>query len=199
MKKRMIPAVVVLSLLLTACGGGKETAGTSPSLSSAETQKDQGGTVKVEKELFDVVITVPADFVGETTQEELDERAGSLGYKIKLNEDGSATYTMTKSQHREMVDEMKKSMDETISKMIGSEDYPTFTDIKTNDNFTQFTVTTTSTELGLGESLSVLGFYMYGGMYNVFNGTPVDNVHVEFINADSGQVLSSSDSKDMGK
>lgn len=199
MKKRMIPAVLALSLLLTACDGGKETERTSPSLSSSETQRDQGGTVKVEKELFDVVLTVPADFVGEATQEELDERAGSLGYKIKLNEDGSATYTMTKSQHREMMGEMKKSMDETISKMIGSEDYPTFIDIKTNDDFTQFTVTTTSTELGLGESLSVLGFYMYGGMYNVFNGTPVDNVHVEFINADSGQVLSSSDSKDMGK
>lgn len=38
---------------------------------------------------------------------------------------------------------------------------------------------------------------MYGGMYNVFNGTTVDNVHVDFVNADTGEIISSSDSKDM--
>ena len=39
---------------------------------------------------------------------------------------------------------------------------------------------------------------LYGGMYNIFNGTPVDNVHVDFINADSGEIINSADSSDIG-
>ncbi len=39
---------------------------------------------------------------------------------------------------------------------------------------------------------------MYGGMYGVFSGEKPENVHVEFVNADSGEVISSGDSKDMG-
>ena len=51
----------------------------------------------------------------------------------------------------------------------------------------------------MAESFSVLGFYMYGGMYNIFNGTAVDNVSVKFINADTGEVISTTNSKDMGE
>ena len=66
-------------------------------------------------------------------------------------------------------------------------------------DFTSFTVTTTSTELSINESFSVMAFYMYGGMYNTFNGAPVDNAHVDFVNAESGEIINSSDSKDMAE
>ena len=39
---------------------------------------------------------------------------------------------------------------------------------------------------------------MMAGVYNTFNGTPVDNVHIDFVNADTGEVISSSDSADSG-
>lgn len=96
-----------------------------------------------------------------------------------------------------MMDELSNNINTALTDMIGSEDYPNFTDIKANDDFTQFTVTTKSEELNLTESISVMGFYMYGGMYNIFNGTAVENVHVDFVNADTGEIISSSDSKDM--
>ncbi|MER2027079.1 MAG: hypothetical protein ABS874_07575 [Lachnospiraceae bacterium] len=48
------------------------------------------------------------------------------------------------------------------------------------------------------ESFSVLSFYIYGGMYNSFNGTPADNIHVDFINEASGEVIDSFDSENMG-
>ena len=104
---------------------------------------------------------------------------------------------MSKSQHKKMMEELSDSINTALTDMVGSEDYPNFTDIKANDDFTQFTITTKSEELNLKESVSVMGFYMYGGMYNVFNGTTVDNVHVDFVNADTGEIISSSDSKDM--
>ena len=210
MKKILLPALITsLAVSMAACGNGsasETTANTTAAkqeTSSPETTPDATSDadaiadVNVEKELFDVKLTIPSDYIGDATQEELSKEAEANGYKIVLNDDGSATYTMTKSQHKKMMEELSDSINTALTDMVGSEDYPNFTDIKANDDFTQFTITTKSEELNLKESVSVMGFYMYGGMYNVFNGTTVDNVHVDFVNADTGEIISSSDSKDM--
>lgn len=49
--------------------------------------------------------------------------------------------------------------------------------------------------VGLQDSLLTLAFYMYGGMYNAFNGTPVDNVRVQFVDQ-TGNVLEEANSRD---
>ena len=82
--------------------------------------------------------------------------------------------------------------------MIGSEDYPNITDIKANSDFTSFTITTKNAEPDMAESMSTISLYMMAGVYNTFNGTPVDNVHIDFVNADTGEVISFSDSADSG-
>ena len=210
MKKILLPALITsLAVSMAACGNGsasETTANTTAAkqeTSSPETTPDATSDadaiadVNVEKEIFDVKLTIPSDYIGDATQEELSKEAEANGYKIVLNDDGSATYTMSKSQHKKMMEELSDSINTALTDMVGSEDYPNFTDIKANDDFTQFTITTKSEELNLKESVSVMGFYMYGGMYNVFNGTTVDNVHVDFVNADTGEIISSSDSKDM--
>ena len=219
MKRKLTLLLISTTLILSACGSNASTEDTpssetaqeaivvESSVEGATTESDNSlseleaiGDVKVDEGLFNVEFNIPADFVGETTQEELDAIASESGYKaITLNEDGSATYIMTKKQHKEMMEEMTVSLNESLAEMVGSEDYPNITDIKTNENFTEFAITTKSTELDLNESFSVLAFYMYGGMYNIFAGTPADNVHVEFINADSGEVISSADSSNMGE
>ena len=194
MKKRFLAILVVatLTLSLFACGG-KADKDTGSDDTEAKSEK-----IEVDENLFTMELTVPADFVGETTQEELDQTAEEEGIKsITLNEDGSATYVMTKKKHKEMMKEIKTNIDEGLNAMIGSEDYPNFTKVEATKDYTSFTITTTSTELDFAESFSVLSFYMQGGLYNAFNGTPVDNIHVEFINADTGEVISASDSSEM--
>lgn len=203
MKKQIIIPAIALTMCLGACGSQTNSEVTSVAQETTIKQDEEKGErssktsddVSVDKGLFDVIITVPTDYVGATSQEELDEKAKEYGYKVKLNDDGSATYTMTKSQHKRMMDEMADSLNQSLQEMVGSEDYPNFTDIDANSDFTSFIITTKSSELGFDESISTLAFYMFGGIYNVFNGTEVDNIHVEFINADSGEVISSSDSK----
>lgn len=208
-KKHLIIAATALALSLSACGSSTETSQTTAVEQSAESAEAESATerddleaigdVEVEQNLFDVVLTIPADYIGETTQEELEAEAAEGGYKVVLNDDGSATYTMTKQQHKEMMDEIRSSINQALNEMIGSEDYPNFTAIEANEDFTSFTVTTSASELGLTDGISVLGFYMYGGLYNIFNGTPVDNIHVDFVNADSGEIISSSNSNEMGE
>lgn len=157
------------------------------------------GDVEVDKGLFNVTITIPKDYVEDLTDEDLKSAVNEKGFKeAKRNDDGSITYVMTKAQHKEMMQGIRDGLNQSLDEMIGSEEYPNITKIEHNDNYTDFTITTTSTELGLSESISVLGFYMYGGLYNIYNGTPVDNVHVDFINSNTGENISSADSKDMG-
>lgn len=223
MKKSIVAVILslVMSVTMTSgCGKKAEAPGPDPA-PAVETPADQSeetditaenddfeksmkqveaiGDVDVDKGLFDVTLTIPKDFIGDDmTQEKLDESVKEKGYKsATLNGDGSVTYVMTKAQHKEMVDGIKESINETLAEMVGSEDYPNITDVTANDDFTSFTITTKNTEPDLSESFAVMGLYMCGGMYAIFNGVKVDNIHVDYVNADSGEIISSANSKDM--
>ncbi len=215
--KKLLSAVLAATLALNLCAcSSSGQAEPSPAPDASENQASAGestsetsdgmedleslGDIDVDKNLFDVVITMPADLVGETTQEELDQQAAESGvHSITLNEDGSATYVMSKEQHKKLLEETRQSIQSSLDEMVGSEDYPNITSIEANDNFTSFTVTTTSTELSLTEAFSVMGFYMYGGIYGIFSGETPDNIHVDFVNADTEDIIESSDSKDMAE
>jgi hypothetical protein len=153
------------------------------------------GEVSVENGLLTVSLTVPADLAGEVTQESLDQGAGDTYISAKLNEDGSVTYKMTKSQHAKMLDAMVESMDNSIQELVDSDDY-TFTSIKHNEDFTQFDITLSATEIGFAEAFSTIAFYMYGGIYGIFSGHKPENVIVNFYDA-SGNLIKSANSADM--
>ena len=210
MKRKIAMLILTLSLAIsmTACGGDNKEKATGPekkedaSKESDETTDDLEslGDVDVEKGIFDVELTIPADYVGEQTQEDLDKIAEEHGFQsIILNSDGSATYTMTKKQHSDLMDEYRDQINNNINEMIGSEDYPNFTKIEANENFTEFTVTTKSVELDMNESFSTMAFYMYGGLYSVFSGENISNVSVTFVNADSGNIISTANSSEMAE
>lgn len=225
MKKRVFAVIMAMALVTSVFTGCGKEAGESQSTApvvedqveqsadteeptesaEAETSNDGMkqleaiGDVDVDKGLFNVTLTIPKDFVGETTQEKLDESVKEKGYKsATLNSDGSVTYVMTKAQHEEMLVGIRESIDKSLSEMVGSSDYPNITNVEHNDNYTSFTITTKNAEPDMSESFSVMALYMYGGMYGIFSGEEVDNVHVDFKNADSGEIISSANSEDMG-
>lgn len=211
MKNRTIALTLALLLVLSLAGCGSSEPQTSATTQAAtysttSTETTTGfedleaiGELEVDQNLFTVEITVPADFLGEgITQESLDADVAASNYiSAKLNDDGSVTYVMTKAVHDEMMVGVRDNIQQALDEMVGSEEFPSFTKVEANDDFTQFTVETTSTELGLVESFSVLGFYMFGGMYHSFNGTQVDDIAVTFINADTGDTVGEAHSSDM--
>lgn len=147
-----------------------------------------------------VELNIPASYVEEKTQEDLNKLCEEKGYaSITLNEDGSATYVMTEAQHEKLIKDFRTEIEKSLAEMVGSENYPNFTSIEANDDYTEFTIKTKSTQLDFAESFSALGFYLYGGMYAVFNGKEVDNISVTFVNADSGDIISTSNSSEMGQ
>lgn len=215
MKKKALAIFMATALVLSGCGSS-ETPTTSDQTNEQENviednaeseetseetetsaELDSLGDIEVDDNLFDVTITIPADYVSSTTQEELDAEVAEIGCKATLNDDGSATYVMTKKQHKKLMDDIASNINDSLNEMVGSEDYPNITAVTANSDFTKFTVTTKNTEPDMSESFAVMGLYMFGGLYHIFDGTTVDNIHVDYVNADSGEVISSADSSDM--
>ena len=156
------------------------------------------GKIESENGLFYFSITMPAEYVDEEiTQESLDQKAGDTYTSAILNEDGSVTYKMTKKQHRNMLDGFDKAADEAFKELIDNPEYA-FTEITHNKDYTSFDVHLSTEEIGLGESVMALGFYMYGGIYAIYSGTEADNVAVHYYSP-NGELLGTGNSSEMGE
>lgn len=219
MKKSMITLLsMLMSISLCGCTGtdSAKTTESSEMVSEAETKAEETltqpeeaiddpawdalesmGMIETENGLFYVSITLPAELVGEeVTQESIDEKAGDTYTSAKLNEDGSVTYKMTKKQHKTMLEELGKSIDEELAKLTESDDNA-ISEITHNADFTSFDVKLTTEDVGMTESFMVLAFYMYGGMYSLFSGK-TDDIIVNYYSA-NGELIQTADSANMGE
>ncbi len=142
-----------------------------------------------------IEVTLPKQFVENTSAEDL---TASLPDDIKVikNDDGSATYKIPKYKHKKLMEELRSSMEEGMTRFTTGSD-AVFTSVTHNDDYTEFKVTCKGNQLSLFDSLYTLVFYYYGGFYNIFNGTPTDNVKVVFLDQ-QGNVIEEANSKNMG-
>lgn len=91
MKKSLFIISTAL-LFLTACGAEEDK-------KQSDNQKEQ--SIEVDKGLLDVELTLPADFFEDQTPEEIEAAAKEKGVKeVKVNEDGTVYYKMSKSAHK---------------------------------------------------------------------------------------------------
>lgn len=190
-------AIVILIAALSLLRSKPADSPASDDSNPLSSELDTLGDVDVDRNLFDVTVTLPAEYAEGMTQEELDEAAEAEGYHAVLNDDGSITYTMTKAQHAEMMAGLSESIDEAMASMVGSEEYPDITSVTANDDYTEFTITTTNSDISLTEGFGSLALFTYSGIYHIFDGTPVDNIHIDYVNADTGEIIESSDSKNI--
>ena len=187
MKRKLLLLFMLCMCFLVGCGGSEN-----------EKDKDKNSEPKQEIEK-DVEITIPASFFEEAiTEDEIADIKEENGFKeVILNEDGSVTYVMTESVHKKYLKDLKQSIQDSCDELVNESE--TIQSIEFNEDVTSFKITTSSESVTLEEGVLSLGFYMYSGMYNIFNGTEVDNVHVEFVNASSGEIIHSTDSKDLAE
>ena len=160
----------------------------------------EDAAIEVDEGIFTVTITMPATYVeAGTTQDSLDQEAGAGNYEAAvLNEDGSVTYTLTRAQHNAMLEEMRTTIDAALDEMITSGGYPNFVAVEANDDYTEFRVTTSAETVSAEESLAVLGFYIYGGLYQIIDGggESVD-ITVQFLSEATGDVIDEYSSSEM--
>ena len=173
--KKWLFAAGAVALLLAGCGDEKESEATKEEQSS-------GDSVNVEKGLLNVEVTLPAGFFEGRTEEEIvaDAEEGGVSETV-VNEDGSVTYTMSKSKHKEMMQKMEDSMVGMVKEVVESGDYPSIKEISYNKDFDEFDVKVDreAYESSL-DSFAILGLVMGSSYYGAFNGVSPEDMKITF-------------------
>lgn len=169
--KKVLLGLSLATLMLAACGDDTEK-------EQATAEKEQG--VEIDKGLIDVEITLPASFFEGQTEEEIKAEATADGVKdVKVNEDGSVYYKMSRSTHKKMMKEMESGILESIDELVNSGDYTAFKAISYNKDFTEFDV---KVDLEAYEnSFDVFGIFVLvfsGSFYNAFDGKSTDDLKI---------------------
>ncbi|MEK5184980.1 hypothetical protein [Solibacillus sp. FSL W7-1324] len=161
MKKTLFILSTAL-LFLTACNADEDK--------KSDSQKEQG--IEVDKGLLDVELTLPADFFEGETPEEIEAAAKEKGVKeVKVNEDGTVYYKMSKSAHKKMMKEMEQGVISAVDDLVNGEDYESFKEISYNKDFTEFDVTVNAdTFENSFDSFGLFGLAYVSMIYSAFDG-----------------------------
>lgn len=152
------------------------------------------GAVSVEKGVTYITVTVPKEFVGEdATQSSLDKKAGKRYTSATLNKDGSITYKMTLEQRKAMMEYVADAIDKQTADIVDDSRF-NISKVKPNADYSRFDVYLGNNEVSFSEKITLSGFFMYGGMYEVFTASGKDTV-VNFYGK-NGKLLETDNSKD---
>ena len=128
-------------------------------------------------------------------EEEADEIRDKNGYEsATLEEDGSLTIVMSRSQYDEMILQFRESVDKGISEILSAGDGSSIEKIEYNDDYSVFTVTVKGDEIGTIDRYAAEELIMYGTLYHIYTGNDVEHIQVDYVSRESGEVIESADS-----
>ena len=188
---------IMMLIAFTGCSNSNSTT------SEPSPTEETGSQVEVDKGLLNVEITIGADML-ETFDETAEEFKASLeeneevDFKdVTINEDGSVTFKMSKSDHNKMMDEMLKSIDSSIAEITqNKEDYPNVIDITHDKDLLNWKVKMSSTEKTISESFLCFGLAIQSVFYHGFNGDKQADVVVDYVDED-GNIFDTWSSKSL--
>lgn len=158
-----------------------------------DTETKESGAISAQESLMNVTVTMAASFFKGETEQEIMEAAQTKGIKeCVINEDGSVTYTMSKSKHKQLLKEMKKSLDETLAGMLeGENKVESFVKIEANDDFSKIDVYVDPEKYTIWDSMNAMSFYVSGTYYQSLSGVDFDklDVLINFIDDVTGEIL----------
>ncbi|WP_234400733.1 hypothetical protein [Virgibacillus senegalensis] len=180
--KKVIIMMFFALILLAACSseGESEEKSEKTSATIEETEEENSEGVNVDKGLLNVEITLPASMVEGESIEDLKIEAEEDGIKeVTKNDDGSLTYKMSKSTHKDMMNEMEESMKESIEETKNSEDFVSIKNITHNNDFTSFTMIVNRSDYENSmDGFATMSLGMAGMMYQLFDGADPDEYSV---------------------
>lgn len=183
--KKLLFGLTMAALLLAACGDDEAKK------ESATDNGEQG--IEVDKGLLDVELTLPAEFFDGQTPEEIEASAKEQGVKeVKINEDGTVYYKMSKSDHKKMMNELETSIKESMDELVTSGEAPSFKEIEYNKDFTEFDVTVDREAYENSmDAFMIFTFVYSSSFYNAFNGETMGDlkITVNMIDAATNEVF----------
>ncbi len=170
--KRLLALFLVPLLIMTACGKEEVDKSQEATSTKVDAEDTKNQSVNVNKGILNVEITLPALFFeGQDIDQTIAEAKKEGVSEVIANNDGSLTYKMSKSKHKEMIANLETSLVESIEEIKNSEDYSSIKDLTHNKSLTEFTLVVdkkifeNSFDGFATISLGIVGMY-----YQLFNG-----------------------------
>lgn len=187
---RAIISLGTVAALTSACGSAGSV-GSGPNTASSSASAP---AVEVDEGLLTVDIKIRRSLLdpeGKQTDAEVIQAAKDKGMSATVDGD-TVIYTMTRSQQRELLDQLKTSLSETNQNMVDDQ-ANSFTAIDVNDEMNAVKVKVDRDKYTEFEALYALAFYVQGGLFQQFSGVDSDkvDVKVEFVDDATGEVLNS--------
>lgn len=182
MKKRLFMFTILIVTLLSACSSSESSNESDKENSAATDQEQTNEAVEVDKGLINVEVTLPASmFEGEDVDASIAE-VEKEGVKATKNEDGSVTYKMSKSKHKEMVQELETGIIESVEDMKNNTDFVSIQEITYNKSFSEFTMVVDKEAYENSmDAFAIFGLGLSGMYYQLFNGAGEEDYRVNIM------------------
>lgn len=189
--RRITAGVLALAgaFVMAGCGSeadpGTADANTASSPSTAPVVEVDEGLFKVDVKIRRSLLDIDAD----RTDQDIIDAAEAKGMKATVD-DETVTYTMTRAQQRELLDEMRVTVRQSLDDMVADPDN-SFTGIEVNNDLTSFSAEVNASSYSPLEALYVIAFYVQGALYQQFAGVDAADIDVTFelVDDQSGEVL----------
>lgn len=191
MFKKLTSIILAILLILSFAGCSQPDAGSAADSNNGSTNDSGSSKVETDEKLLTVDITLPASlFEGEDMSNfDADAYAKEQGFSsAKLNEDGSVTITLTKAKHKELLDEMAKTLDANFAEFVNGKDTPYIKEITHNDNFTAVTMKVDKAAYENAFDFTPLAIAFSVAMYQAFIETDY-HVEVSIVDAATGATI----------
>lgn len=178
-------------------------ASTTPEESN-ETSNEESGDIEVDTGLLSVEVTLPADFISmgseaPPTAEELKAAIAEDGsnMEVRLNDNGSATYRMSRGEYNRILDETRASVDESVQEII-DEEPNIYKSVTYSNDLNEFDVVVDRQAYESSMSFLALTLLFQGAFYQAFAGIPEAERYVIIRTADesTGEVFDTYDSRE---
>lgn len=164
----------VLLVILTSCSANEQKNTASGDGKATQQTKEQA--VEVDKGLLNVEVTIPASmFEGKDIDTVIADAKKDGVTEVTKNEDGSLTYKMSKSKHKEMMKEMEEGILKAVEDIKNDENFVSIKDITHDKSFSEFTLVVDKDAYENSmDGFATLGLGLSGVMYQLFNGVNAD-------------------------
>lgn len=183
-KLKYLLIAILLFLFTAGCSADaenkKKEAKNDDKVEETSTKEGENEAIEVNKGLFNVEITIPATVLEGQDLEEVISSAKASGIsEVTKNEDGSITYKMTKSKHKELMDELNTGIVEYIKSVEDSEDFPSIKQISYNKSLSEFTLVTNRADFENSlDEFAVFGIAFQAMYYQIFDGVEAEKYEV---------------------
>lgn len=180
--------ILFVVMLLAACSDNNDQ-----SQDTEESANEESG-IEVDKGLLNVEITLPASLVGEDGMEDFEaSMKETVDSDITLNDDGSVTVKMSKSDHKKMLEELKEEFVASVDSIIEDESFVTIQDITYNKDLTNIQMIVSDQESfeNSFDGFATLSLGIGSLFYQAFDGKDLtkDKITIEIVDQSTNETI----------